>query len=69
MLAAALAMGALWAVGVELPENKPQKRIFDSVLKVVQQKEVGFTTLQQVHKFILLDINKVIAVSNFLDRS
>ena len=66
MLAAALAMGALRAVGVELPENEPQKRIFNSVMKEVQQEKVGFTAEQQEHEFILLDINEVIAVSNLL---
>ena len=66
MLAAALAMGALRAVGVELPENEPQKRIFNSVMKAVQEEKVGFTTVRQEHEFILLDINEVIAVSNLL---
>jgi hypothetical protein len=63
MLAAALAMGALRAVGVEFPENKPQKRIFKSVMKVVQQQKVGFTAEQPEHEFVLCDINKVNAVS------
>jgi hypothetical protein len=65
MLAAALAMGALRAVGVEFPENKPQKRIFKSVMTVVQQEKVGFAAVQQEREFILLDINEVVAISHF----
>lgn len=64
MLAAALVLGALRAVGVEYPDNKPQKRIFNSVMKVVQQQKVGFIAVQQEREFILRDINEVIAVSN-----
>ena len=64
MLTAALGMGALAAVGIELPANIGQMSIYEGVIKKMQEEKVGFTNFfQQKHEIIHFDINEVFAVS------
>jgi hypothetical protein len=64
MMAAAFGMGAVAGVGIELPANIGQMRIYEGVIKKMQEEKVGFTdSFQQKHEFIHLDINEVFAVS------
>ena len=64
MMTAALGMGALAAVGIELPANIGQMSIYEGVIKKMQEEKVGFTNFfQQKHEIIHFDINEVFAVS------
>jgi hypothetical protein len=63
MMAGAFGMGALSGVGIELPANIGQMRIYEGVIKKMQEEKVGFTdSFQQKHEFIHLDINEVFAL-------
>jgi hypothetical protein len=63
MVAAAFGMGAVAGVGIELPANIGQMRIYEGVIKKMQEEKVGFTdSFQQKHEFIHLDINEVFAL-------
>ena len=63
MMAAAIGMGALSGVGIELPANKAQMSIFRGVIEKMQEEKVGFTdSFQPKHEFIHLDINEVFAL-------
>jgi hypothetical protein len=58
MMAAAFGMGAVAGVGIELPANIGQMRIYEGVIRKMQEEKVGFTdSFQQKHEFIHLDIN------------
>lgn len=64
MMAAAFGMGAVASVGIELPVNIGQMRIYEGVINKMQEERAGFTySFQQKHEFIHLDINEVFAVS------
>jgi hypothetical protein len=64
MVAAAFGMGAVAGVGIELPANIGQMRIYEGVIKKMQEEKIGFTDFfQPKHEFIHLDINEVFAVS------
>jgi hypothetical protein len=55
MVAAAFGMGAVAGVGIELPANIGQMRIYEGVIKKMQEEKVGFTdSFQSTSLFILI---------------